>query len=162
MMLSRSLTSLLLIVSPFASDAFDRYAGYMPTNLITDYAAIDLDQEEFNLQLADRRVEYALKIYELGGHSGSYAILNITNATSGESYPVGTVVKGLSSAEQIVNGTLLEAVKFSGSSAQVKVLYDVGETQLYYLDCQVGGLWTVGRADRDGCKFVVTVRKYIF
>jgi hypothetical protein len=133
--------------------AFNRYAGYAPTNLITDYAAIDMDQEEFNLQLADRRVEMAMNIYQYGGHSGSYAVLNVTGGSRGLSYPVGTVVHGLSSANDVVNGTLLEAMKFTGSSAQVKVLYDVGPEQLYYVDCQVGGLWTVNRANRAGCKY---------
>jgi hypothetical protein len=121
--------------------------------LITDYAAIDLDQEEFNWQLADRRVEMALNIYQYGGHSGSYAVLNITNGSRGVSYPVGTVVRGVSSALDLVNGTLLEAVTFTGSAAQeVKVLYNVGPEQIDYVDCQVGGLWTVNRANRNGCK----------
>jgi hypothetical protein len=152
MMPFRSFSLLFLLAVPVVS-AFDRYAGYAPTNLITDYAAIDLDQEEYNLQLADRRVEMALNIYQQGGHSGSYAVLNITDATRGVSYPVGTAVQGLSSANDLVNGTLLEAVKFTGTSAQVKVLYDVGPEQLYYLDCQVGGLWTANRANRGGCKY---------
>jgi hypothetical protein len=134
--------------------AFNRYAGYAPTNLITDYAAIDLDQEEFNWQLADRRVEMALNIYQYGGHSGSYAVLNVTGGSRGISYPVGTVVYGLSSALDLVNGTLLEAVTFTGSAARdVKVLYDVGPEQIDYVDCQVGGLWTVNRANWNGCKY---------
>lgn len=156
MMPSRSLSLLVLLAVPFVS-AFDRYAGYAPTTLITDYAAIDLDQEEFNLQLAERRVEMAMNIYEQGGHSGSYALLNITDGTKGVTYPAGTVVKGFAAVNETVTGTLLEAVTFAGSVAQVKVLYDVGEEQLYYVDCQVGGLWTVNRANRDGCKCILCV-----
>jgi hypothetical protein len=69
-------------VSPFNS-----YAGYVPTTLITDYAAIDLDPADFHWQqYGDRRLESAMDIYT-------------------------------PSVQDVVNGTLSVALTFTGSSA---------------------------------------------
>jgi hypothetical protein len=146
---------MFLAASIIAVNAYDRYAGYQPTTLITDVAAIDLDQEEFNKQTGERELFNAMKVYEMGGHSGSYAELFIQNATVAVNYTVGTIIRGITSNDDAINGTLLEPViwKAGASSPVMKVLYDVGPLQIEYSDCQVGGLFTFGAAEKGGCTF---------
>jgi hypothetical protein len=149
--------SLLVVLAAPTISAFDRYGGYLPTTLITDIAAIDLDQVEFNTELAERRVEMAMLIYEEGGHSGSYATLTITNVTKAAEYPAGTIVRG-SSVDDIVNGTLMERAQLSAGTTNqpISVRYDVNDVQLDYVDCQVGGLNKIGgqRVNLNGCKYL--------
>ena len=104
----------MLFLLSTAVFAADRYEGYLPTTNITDIAAIDLDQEQFNIQISDLKIENAMNVYRLGGNSGSYATMNIKDAPSSTTYPAGTVVQGMSEFDEIVNGTLLE--KFHGSN----------------------------------------------
>lgn len=159
------LTSLLLLSSAVASvnadEVYDRYAGYEPTTSITDYAAIDLDQEILNEETGERILENAWWVYEEGGHSGSYADITITNITEAGNFPKGTVVRGSNSFQEIVNGTLLEDVSWKDdgtSSAVIKVLYDVLPLQSEYSDCQVGGLYRFESALRQGCTFTICLR----
>jgi hypothetical protein len=155
------LTSLLLLSSAVASvnaEVYDRYAGYEPTTSITDYAAIDLDQEILNEETGERILENAWWVYEEGGHSGSYADITITNITQAGTFLKGTVVRGLNSFNDVVNGTLLEDVSWKDdgtSSAVIKVLYDILPLQSEYSDCQVGGMWRFQAAERQGCTFTI-------
>jgi hypothetical protein len=155
MMMVNFASLLTLATTVVVVNAFDRYAGYQPTYLITDIAAIDLDQEVFNEQTGERQLLNAMHVYEMGGHSGSYAELTISNASVAVNYPNGTVIRGITSNDDLINGTLLEPVKWSvgASNAIMKVLYDVGPLQIEYSDCQVGGLFTFGAAERGGCKY---------
>ena len=150
--------SVLLLSSVIASvnaQVYDRYAGYEPTTSITDYAAIDLDQEILNEETGLRILENAWQVYEYGGHSGSYAELKISNTTVAGNYPIGTIVRGKNSFSDITNGTLLEpAVWAKGASfPTIKVLYDVLPLQSEYSDCTVGGLYTFAAAERGGCTY---------
>jgi hypothetical protein len=150
--------SLLLLSSIVASvnaDVYDRYAGYEPTTPIVDYAAIDLDQEILNQETGERSLENAWQVYEHGGHSGSFAELKISNTTIAVDYPVGTIVRGMNSFGDVVNGTLLEPAvwKKGADSPAIKVLYDVIPLQSEYSDCQVGGLYTFAAAERGGCTY---------
>ena len=43
--------------------SFGLYAGYSPLTQITDIAAIDLDQYDFNEQLVQRKLNNALHVY---------------------------------------------------------------------------------------------------
>jgi hypothetical protein len=153
----KSFSLLVLLAAPTIS-AFDRYGGYLPSTSITDVAAIDLDQVEFNTELAERRVEMAMYIYEEGGHSGSYADLTITNFTKAADYPAGTIVRGLSAVDDMVNGTLKEKAQWSAGTTNpiISVKYDVSDVQQEYVDCQVGGLNKIGgqRVNLDGCKYL--------
>ena len=152
------IASLLLLSSIVASvnaEVYDRYAGYEPTTSITDYAAIDLDQEILNEETGERILENAWKVYVEGGHSGSYAELTITNTTIHRDYPAGTIVRGMNAFKNFVNGTLMEEAKWNKDSitATIKVLYDVIPLQSEYSDCQVGGLYTFAAAERSGCTY---------
>ena len=158
----------LVLLSSFVSGAnaevYDRYAGYEPTTSITDYAAIDLDQEILNEETGERILQNAWEIYVNGGHSGSYAVLNITNTSVAGDYPIGTIVRGWNSFAEVVNGSLLEAAnwKIGASSPTIKVLYDVIPLQSGYSDCQVGGLYTFAAADRGGCTYHISQIYFLF
>lgn len=156
--MSFNFASILLLSSIIGSvnaEVYDRYAGYEPTTSITDYAAIDLDQEILNEETGERILENAWQVYVNGGHSGSYAELIISNATVTVDYPAGTIVRGKNSFGDVVNGTLLEPAKWrkDASSPTIKVLYDVLPLQSEYSDCQVGGLFTFAAAERGGCTY---------
>ena len=163
------LTLLLFLSSAVASVnadvVYDRYGGYEPTTSITDYAAIDLDQEilneEINQEMGNRTLENAWWVYVEGGHSGSYADITISNITEAGNFSKGTIVRGLNSFQDVVNGTLLENVSWKddgASSAAIKVLYDVLPLQSEYSDCQVGGLYRFQAAERQGCMFTICLR----
>jgi hypothetical protein len=136
---------------------YDRYAGYEPTSSITDFAAIDLDQEIINEATGERILENTWQVYQNGGHSGSYAELTISNTTIAADYPAGTIVRGKNFFDEVVNGTLLEPAQWkagASSNPTIKVLYDVLPLQSEYSDCRVGGLYTFYAADRGGCKYL--------
>lgn len=133
---------------------YDRYAGYQPTTLITDYAAIDQDQMIINEETGERALLNAWHVYTEGGHSGSYAELTGINMTHSFHHKKGNVVRGLNAFLGIVNGTLLEDAAWTvgdGGDVVFKVLYDVGPHQEEYSDCTVGGLFGFGAGQREGC-----------
>ena len=152
------IASLLLLSSIVAlvnAEVYDRYAGYEPTTSITDYAAIDLDQEILNRETGERILQNAWQVYEFGGHSGSYAELKITNISQHRDFPIGTIVRGVNSFNEVVNGTLMEEARWNKDTVNptIKVVYDVIPLQSEYSDCQVGGLSSFGAAERGGCTY---------
>jgi hypothetical protein len=158
-MMSMKLTVLLTFLTSVVNvnaQQYDVYAGYTPTTSITDFAAIDLDQEIVNEQTGERALLNAWNVYKDGGHSGSYAELEIEHAHADVDYKAGMVVRGMNSFNDIVNGTLLEPVKWTKGTLSpiVKVVYDTLPLQSEYNDCQVGGLFTFQAAERGGCTFI--------
>ena len=151
--------SLLLLLAAQARANFDRYAGYLPVTQITDKAAIDLDQLEFNELLYNREINLAKKVYEKGGHSGAYAELTLEDMGDAASYPAGTGVFGPNKDGNIVFGNLMEDVSWSASDTEalVKVVYKTEDRQAVYTDCQVGGLTEIQKANKDGCELLVSI-----
>jgi hypothetical protein len=150
----------LAVACPLAANAavveYNRYAGYLPSTRVTDEAALDLDQREFNLELSERRIKEGFIMYKQGGHAGSYARLTLTNVGSqdGEVLLAGAKITGNSSFSEPVSGVLKEDVTLSSATGDVNVLevvYPVNNTQANYVECQVGGLNALARASRDGC-----------
>ena len=143
-----------LLLSMVTAD-FDRYAGYLPTTSVTDLAALDLDQEVFNVELTDRHIDKALFVYEEGGHSGSYAKLTLTNlGQPAASYPIGTQVYGKNDAGEQVVGELRTAVSWGEDTVLAKVInvfYKVSDKQENHVGCQVGGLWRESDGVLKGC-----------
>jgi hypothetical protein len=139
--------------------SFERIVGYQPTTQVTDHAALDLDQEIMERQLALGSLIHARNVYEEGGHSYSIAQLTLTGSPGSGNWPEGTQVEGLTEdGLRVVLGNLLfEEVwepPADGSPFVVKmdVLYTTSDIQEIYVDCQVGGLYTFGAANRNGCK----------
>jgi hypothetical protein len=139
--------------------SYERIVGYQPTSQVTDHAAIDLDQQMMEQQLAKGNLISARNVYEQGGHSYSFAEMKLVNNPSEGDWPVGTQVFGLNEDGQEVSGSLLLPVKWTpptdGQSWDVDldVLYTTSDIQEVYVDCQVGGLYTFGAANRNGCKY---------
>jgi hypothetical protein len=148
--------------------SFERLVGYQPTTQITDHAAIDLDQQLMEQQLALGSLITARNVYEQGGHSYSFAQLKLVNTPSGANWPVGTQVFGLTENGLEVDGTLLLPVTWTppanGQIYQVnlEVLYKTSDIQEVYVDCQVGGLYTFGAANRNGCKCNVEYLLHVY
>jgi hypothetical protein len=139
--------------------SFERIVGYQPTTQVTDHAAIDLDQQIMEEQLSKGNLISGRNVYEQGGHSYSFAEIKLFNTPSGANWPVGTQVFGLTEGGQEVSGSLLLPVQWTppanGQTYQVNldVLYTTSDIQEVYVDCQVGGLYTFGKANRNGCKY---------
>jgi hypothetical protein len=139
--------------------SFERIAGYQPTSQVTDHAALDLDQQMMEQQLKAGKLITGRNVYEQGGHSYSFAEIKLVNTPSGANWPAGTQVFGLSESGQEVTGSLLVQVQWTppanGQVYEVNslVLYKTSDIQEVYVDCQVGGLFTFGAANRNGCKY---------
>jgi hypothetical protein len=148
--------------------SFERIVGYQPTTQVTDHAALDLDQEIMERQLALGSLITARNVYEEGGHSYSIAQLTLYNNPPRGNWPIGTQVEGLTEdGLRVVLGTLLFAEVWEppadGSPWEVKmdVLYTTSDIQEIYVDCQVGGLYTFGAANRNGCKHKIDYLLYV-
>jgi hypothetical protein len=140
--------------------SFERIVGYQPTTQVTDHAAIDLDQRMMEQQMAKGNLIAGRNVYEQGGHSYSFAEIKLTNNPPGNNWPVGTQVFGLTEDGQEVSGSLLLPVQWTPPTnpeqtfqVNLDVLYTTSDIQEVYVDCQVGGLYTFGAANRNGCKY---------
>jgi hypothetical protein len=147
------------VTEPERRLSFERIAGYEPTTQVTDHAALDLDQRIMDQQLALGSLITARNVYEEGGHSFSIAELTLLNNPPRGNWPVGTKVSGLTEdGLRVVLGTLLfeeiwePPADGSPWSVRLDVLYTTNDIQDIYVDCQVGGLYTFGAANRNGCK----------
>jgi len=131
-------------------------AGYEPLTQVTDYAALDLDQFDYEEQAHVGDFVPARNVYEEGGHSMSFAELVLANPTPDKSFPAGTKAIGVTEKNKTVSGILMEDVAWGsidGVNITLKVRYDTSDVQAEYVDCQVGGLFTFMKANRNGCKY---------
>jgi len=144
-----TLAALSLI--PFVSASRPMIAGYEPGSSVTDHNAIDLDQKAFEAQLglatADSFTK-AKEIYNGGGHSKSYATIELTSglvadlqkdaSLTGESVSIGDVKGKVYSTAPI-------------GSTTVKFKYNPSEdTQEDHVKCKVGAL-PIEDQMHDGC-----------
>jgi len=132
--------------------AFMKIAGYQPSTLVTDHNALDLDQAAIEDQLSSLSEETfgnAVKVYEQGGHSKSFATLQLSQPLT-EDLPPGTHVRGRADDQDTVVKGKTKGVHQVNSDV-LQVLYQVLEEQDSYVDCQVGGMAGFGEANRDGC-----------
>ena len=141
--------------------SFERIVGYQPTTQVTDHAAIDLDQQAMEDQLSANGDHVKAKnVYEQGGHSYSFAQLALQSPVGGGTWPVGTQVFGRAENGNVVTGTLLNGVQWplepivAVYEVKANVLYTTSNIQANYVNCQVGGLYTFGAANREGCKLL--------
>ena len=94
-------------VDPYIN--FEWLAGYKPATLVTDFAAIDLDQKIIEEALDERRLDAAHFVYEKGGNSKSVARLMLHNMgmPTLKSIPSGTEVLGWSESGRPIRGILM-------------------------------------------------------
>jgi hypothetical protein len=93
----------------------------------------------------------AANIYTNGGHSKSYAVLQLTSSLT-ETIQEGTLIQGSNDAGDVVTGEAYEDA-LSGTKT-LKFRYVVGSSQENYSECQVGGLQdtnTAGCTLTDAC-----------
>jgi hypothetical protein len=140
---------------------FEALAGYQPKSLITDEAAIDLDLETLEEIISTKSFRKSLPIYTQGGHSDSYAALQIRSRQSTSILlDEGQQVFGIAQNGTTVQGVVRASVTthpgtFAGSekSSLLSVSYDISSLQDAFVGCQVGALEALGQADFSGCKF---------
>jgi len=130
-------------------------AEYEPRSQITDYAAIDMDQKAIQERAGLADFNRALRVYQEGGHSGSYARVTLLNPRENLKYAMGTGVAGTAERGFEVFAELLDDIEWaSPDSVQVNIKYSVSDEQSHHVDCMVGALYTFEGGYRNGCKFV--------
>lgn len=131
--------------------SFQKIAVYAPESQVTDHAAIDLDQEAIESQIAlatDASFSNAKTIYQNGGHSKSYAEVQLSQAL-GQTISKGTTISGVdANGNEAVGKAYADAV--SGSSV-LQIQYRTSDIQESYVNCQVGGLSSAGLENVEGC-----------
>lgn len=109
---------------------------------------MDLDVKDLSAQTDSGNATTfanAKRIYQEGGNSQSYAEVTVLLTAS---IAVGTKLTGENAAGQAITGTAFEAA--AAGATKLKFLYTIGDTQLTYSTCKVGGLLNV---TLTGCKY---------
>ena len=138
--------------------SYEWIAGYEPRTLVTDHAAIDLDQEEMERLLSYRRLQQFRAIYEQGGHSQSIAKVNLIDAEPPIlPIPKNTRVIGAAANGDVIRGKLVEEAFWAQDDKDVTlhIGYEASNEQANYVGCQVGGLVSVNSTNEEGCKYVI-------
>ena len=135
-------------------------AGFEPRTTVADVATIDQDQALMEEVLDKHHFNGFAKIYHQGGHALTVARLHlIDNPTPPETtIPEGTEVIGWTNEGAIVQGQLFEPMVpwdpnniTENENITISVKYLVNNKD-QELKCQVGGLPTLHKANREGCK----------
>mmetsp|Transcript_58185 Transcript_58185/g.123404 ORF Transcript_58185/g.123404 Transcript_58185/m.123404 type:complete len:520 (-) Transcript_58185:82-1641(-) len=115
-------------------------AGYKPGSSVTDHCALDLDQAAIEKALSAKTPEsYAAaeKIYNEGGHSKSYANIELVNGLT-SSVKKGDALTGKNSAGNDVSGKF--ASDYDDGIKSIKVYYTTTDVQEDWVGCRVGAL----------------------
>ena len=113
---------------------------YTTGSQVTDHCAIDLDQAALEEAIAakdDAAFAAAQKIYEMGGHSKSYATVTLSTPLAAE-IPQYEPITGVSSSGSAVVGKAYDVTP--AGATELVVLYATGDDQATYMNCKVGGL----------------------
>lgn len=125
--------------SPIRSLSEELFISYEPQTTVTDHAAIDLDQQAIEAQLAagtDEGMANAMKIYSEGAFSKSYAEVTL-DAALASSLPKGAEVQGTNTNGDEIRGATLDEA--DAGDKIIRVQYSVTGVQESYVGCQVGG-----------------------
>ncbi|CAB9506677.1 expressed unknown protein [Seminavis robusta] len=117
----------------------DDIIDYTPTTVVTDDAAIDLDQALFESELDkinDEGFENAFHVYTLGAFSQSYATLTLNRGLTFD-VPEGTDIDGNNTDGNYVRGRTMKAA--NAGATTLKVRYHVYPVQRAWTACHVGG-----------------------
>lgn len=127
---------------------YDRIAGYMPGTQVGDHSAIDLDQAaiETELKLAIPNFDQAKEIYNEGGHSKSYALLNF-HGIRPRSISKGDILSGTADNGRAVSGKAADDYVYQSDVIEIKLYYIVTDERDR---CQVGALALVD-VNTSGC-----------
>ena len=111
---------------------------------------MDLDQKAMENQLDTFNSAgflNALNIYSSGGHSKSYAVLQLSAALT-QDVPAETPITGTSEDSSVITGEAYEDAKTGATT--LKFRYSVSSSQASYTECHVGGLTETKTV---GCKY---------
>jgi len=130
---------------------YEWLALYRPQTLVTDHAAIDLDQLIIETQLArktDEGFKNAKAIYLEGGYSKSFAQVKLIDPLP---HPIGkgTIVTALDKYGNPVAGKIM--IDAEKGISTLSIQYKASESQADYVTCQVGALSSFGMEKLDGC-----------
>jgi hypothetical protein len=131
--------------------SFESIAGYTPGSQVTDHNAIDLDQQEIEVQLSDGTddsISIAKAVYEEGAFSKSYAKVKLTTPLSSK-LNKGDKIKGKNADGKDVDGKALKT--FESGVRDIEVQYSTTDIQDSYVGCQVGALALAGKEVTEGC-----------
>lgn len=123
----------------------EQIAGYEPASQVTDHNAIDLDQKAIEGRLAlatEASFEEAEDIYLNGGHSKSYALVELTPTLS-KPVSKGTIVSGTTESGAKTTAKFYES--YDAGMGMVKLQYQTTDIQESYVTCRVGALPPVDR-----------------
>jgi hypothetical protein len=131
-----------------------RIFGYLPSSDIADELMLDLDQYNIEEQIMLRKIETAQWVYEQGGHSASFAVLDVTidgNVAFDEGSTIWAPNQKHQDAIQ-VQGILMSPLVTEGNTtlSQISVSYD--RTQDIE-PCQVGSLYLLKAAIHENCEY---------
>jgi len=158
---------MMLVASLFISGSYDRIAGYAPGSQVTDHNAVDLDQSVMESYLSAKDFENALKVYDNGGNSKSYAELvfkedgpgTAKNITKG-AYMVATRIVDDNELGEPSKAIGKAYDNYPAGSKKIRFQYKTSDTQwkddgspAYNQDCRVGGMQSpaeAGLAATDG------------
>mmetsp|Transcript_20680 Transcript_20680/g.43807 ORF Transcript_20680/g.43807 Transcript_20680/m.43807 type:complete len:555 (+) Transcript_20680:69-1733(+) len=130
--------------------SYEKVAGYAPGSQVTDHCAIDRDQAAIEAELAKKTpeaFENALRIYNEGGNSKSYAQVTLTTPLS-TFIGAGTAILGRNAEGNEVAGKAYE--DYQAGTSVIKVQYATTDIQEAYVQCQVGALTEADR-NLSGC-----------
>lgn len=120
-------------------------------------AAIDLDQQEIEIQLNDGTsdsIALARDIYQQGAHSKSYAKVKLASPLQ-KLLEKGTGIKGAKEDGTQVFGKAI--ADFPKDSTEIRIQYATSDDQDNYVNCQVGALSQTVKANTKGCKIFSNV-----
>jgi len=116
----------------------EKILSYTPLTIVTDHAALDLDQKAMEAQLAlktPQSFNVANDIYSKGAFSKSYAKLTLTSPLA-TGVAAGVEVTGVASDGTQIRGATYKAAAVGDTMLQVQ--YMVIGIQDAYVNCQVG------------------------
>lgn len=134
----------------------DRIVGYLPTSDVTNQLMIDLDQYNIEEQLMQRKIRTAKLVYEQGGHSQSFAVLNMTVPPGAYAFGAGSTVWAPNEYGIEIKGFLIDEIVWDSnttSTTLISVSYSQDED---YNSCQVGALYLSSSASLGSCKYHIT------
>jgi len=132
--------------------SYEFIAGYRPDSSVTDHNAIDLDQaviESLVGSTTQDGFDAAKMVYEQGGHSKSYAKLNMSTMPPSASINDGDKWVGKNSAGATIVGKIYKSADTIGNN-MIYLQYQTSDVQSDYMNCKVGGL-PVDKIVTDGC-----------
>jgi hypothetical protein len=110
-----------------------------------------LDQKFIEDTLGAKNLPAARDFFEMGAHSGSYAVVTLDPPGITAAPPPGTEVVGTGDNGVETRGYLREA--YEVGDTVLEIAYHVSDNQDSWVSCRVGALVSIEGAYKDGCEY---------